>query len=158
MRKAVIILLAAVLAASCGRTVATESSPLLRTVPSRSIGVAHFRHAKDALPLLLDSTHVFRRLDLGRLADAEMVLSYDFSSTLVPLLSLDAGHSRGDTSDASRAVLERSAALKLKSAYVVDTAARRACILLSPSSAAVAEALLHMEKAPSLSAIPERAG
>lgn len=144
MKKTAVILLAAALAAACSGPAATDFPPLLRTVPSRSICVAHFRHAKDALPLLLDSSHVFRRLDLGRLSDAGMVLSYDFSSTLVPLLALDAGHSRGDTSDASMGVLERAAALGLRSAYVVDTAAKRAGILLSPSSAAVAEALLHI--------------
>ena len=155
MKKAVIILLAAALAAACSRGAGTESSPLLKTVPSRSIAVARFRHAGDALPLLLDSAHVFRQLDLGRLSGAEMVLSYGYSSTLVPLLALDAGHFRGDTSDAAKGVLERAAALKLNTVFVTDTVARRAAILLSPSSASVAEALLHIDAGTSVLDAPD---
>ena len=83
MRRFFLIISVAMMAA-CGREVGVETSGLLRTVPSLSIEIMNFRNAGDALELLLDSTHIFRKLNLGRLADREMVLSYDYSSSCAP--------------------------------------------------------------------------
>ena len=88
---------AIMVAVSCSQeTAAPEVSRLLRTVPSRSVEIACFRNGGKALAMLLDSANVFRRIELGRLSDHEMVLSYDYSSTMVPLLCIDAGRSAGD--------------------------------------------------------------
>ena len=63
-------------AVSCSQaTSAPEVSRLLRTVPSRSVEIACFRNGGKALAMLLDSSSVFRRIDLGRLSDHEAVLS-----------------------------------------------------------------------------------
>lgn len=104
----------------------------------------HFRHAGKALGMLLDSTHVLRLLDLGRLESTEMVLSYDYSSTMVPLLGLDAGRYRTDSSETVKSILSQAEALRLQAAYVVDTARRSTALLITPSTAALSEALIHI--------------
>lgn len=157
MRRIVLIIAAAVLAA-CSEGTGVEVSGLLRTVPSRSVEVMNFRHCGKALRMLLDSSDVFRQLDLGRLADEEMVLSYDFSSTMVPLLAIDAGRSAGDTSEAAKAVMEQAPSLKLFTAFTVDTVSRRAALLLSPSTAAISEALVHIGAGTSIMDAPGFAG
>lgn len=145
----IITVLLSVLAAACSSGV-EEAPALLRTVPSRSIEVMHFRHAGKALEMLLDSTHVFRSLDLGRLEGSEMVLSYDYSSTLVPLLSLDAGRYRTDSSETVKSILAQAEALRLQAAYVVDTARRTTALLISPSTASISEALIHIKSGASV--------
>lgn len=100
--------------------------------------------------MLLDSANVFRQLDLGRLEGSEMVLSYDYSSRLVPLLSLDAGRYRTDSSETVKSILRQAEGLKLQAAYVVDTARRTTALLLTPSTAALSEALLHIEAGSSI--------
>ena len=137
--------IAAVLLVSCARVSAPEASPLMRTVPSRAVEVMHFPHLEQALELLFDSTSVFRSIDYGRLDDAEMVLSYDYSAGLIPLLAIDAGRSAADTSSAARKVLEQAAGLKLYALHTGDLLPKRAAILLSPSQAAVDEAFRHIE-------------
>ena len=146
---------ALVAAVSCSQeTAAPEASRLLRTVPSRSVEIACFRNGGKALAMLLDSANVFRRIDFGRLSDHEMVLSYDYSSTLVPLLSVDAGRSAGDTSEAVKGVMEQLGALKLHQAYSVDTLHKRAALLISPSTAAISEALTHIRSGASIMDAP----
>lgn len=143
MRRIAAIFAAALLLAGCSGS-RNEVPELLRTVPSRSAEVMHFRHAGSALKLLLDSTHVFRSLDLGRLENTEMVLSYDFAPGRVPLLSLDAGRYRTDSSETVKSILEQAAALKLQAAYVTDTVRRSVSLLLTPSTAALSDALIHI--------------
>lgn len=149
------LILAAIAAASCGKGTGLEAPAILRTVPSRSIEIFSFRNAGRALEMLLDSSHVFRSLELGRLKDNEMALSYDYSSTLVPLLAIDAGHARKDTAQAVRQLLAQAEALNLRSAYVVDSSSRKAALLLSPSSASVSEALFHIESGTSILDAPD---
>lgn len=149
------IILTAVLVAACSKETGIESSGLLRTVPSRSIEIMNFRNAGDALELLLDSTHVFRRLDLGRLADREMVLSYDYSSSLVPLLAIDAGHAKRDTSKAVKFLFSQARDLNLQMAYAVDSAEKSAAVLISPSSVSIAEALIHIDAGASILDAPD---
>ena len=72
---------------ACTGNISRDIPPLMRSVPSRSLAVMHFPHCSSALEFLLDSTSIFRRVDYGRLGSAEMVLSYDYSAALVPLLS-----------------------------------------------------------------------
>ena len=146
------VLLAAI---SCSQDPsAPEVSRLLRTVPSRSVEIACFRNGGKALAMLLDSANVFRSIDLGRLSDHEMVLSYDYSSTMVPLLSIDAGRSAGDTSEAVKGVMEQLGALRLHQAYSVDTVHKRASLLISPSTAAISEALTHIRSGASIMDAP----
>ena len=143
MRRAAFIFAAALLLAACSGP-GKEAPELLRTVPSRSAEVMYFRHAGPALKLLLDSTHVFRSLDLGRLENTEMVLSYDYAPGRVPLLSLDAGRYRTDSSETVKSILARAEALRLQAAYVVDSVRRNTVLLISPSTAAISEALIHI--------------
>ena len=143
MRRIAAIFAAALLLAGCSGF-RTEVPELLRTVPSRSAEVMHFRHAGPALRLLLDSTHVFRSLDLGHLENTGMVLSYDYAPGRVPLLSLDAGRWRTDSSETVKSILEQAAGLKLQAAYVADTARRSVALLLTPSTAALSDALIHI--------------
>ena len=143
MRRTVFIFAAALVLAACSGP-RREAPELLHTVPSRSAEVMYFRHAGHALELLLDSTHVFRSLDLGRLENTEMVLSYDFTPGRVPLLSLDAGRWRTDSSETVKSILEQAAALKLQVAYVADSVRRSVSLLLTPSTAALSDALIHI--------------
>lgn len=138
-------LLVALMLVSCARVSAPEETSLLRTVPSRAVAVMHFGHCGHALELLLDSTSVFRQLDYGRLEGAEMILSYDYSAGLIPLLALDAGRSDADTSSAVRKILLQAEELKLSALYTGDLLPKRAALLLSPSRAAIDEALMHIE-------------
>ena len=142
-------------AVSCSQgPAAPEVSRLLRTVPSRSVEIACFRNGGKALAMLLDSSSVFRQIDLGRLSDHEAVLSYDYSSTMVPLLSIDAGRSAGDTSDAVKGVMAQLGALGLHQAYSVDTVHKRASLLISPSTAAISEAQTHIRSGASIMDAP----
>ena len=143
MRRIHVIIATALLFAACSGP-RGEAPWLLRTVLSRSTEIMHFRHAGHALGLLLDSTHVFRSLDLGRLENTEMVLSYDFTPGRVPLLGLDAGRYRTDTSETVNSLLEQAKALKLQAAYVTDSVRRTVALLLTPSTAALSEALIHI--------------
>lgn len=143
MRRTAAILAAVLLLAGCSGS-RKEVPELLRTVPSRSAEVMHFRHAGPALRLLLDSTHVFRSLDLGRLENTEMVLSYDFTPGRVPLLSLDAGRYRTDTSETVKGLLGQAQELNLQAAYVTDSVRRNVALLLTPSTAALSDALIHI--------------
>lgn len=143
MRRITAIIAVALALAACSGP-RGEAPWLLRTVPSRSVEIMHFRHAGHALELLLDSTHVFRSLDLGRLEGTEMVLSYDFAPGRVPLLSLDAGRYRTDTSETVKSLLEQAQALKLQAAYVTDSVRRNVALLLTPSTAALSDALIHI--------------
>ncbi|MBR3563106.1 MAG: hypothetical protein IKN93_04700 [Bacteroidales bacterium] len=138
-------LIAAILLVSCARVSAPEEAPLLRTVPSRAVAVMHFGRLEPALEFLLDSTSVFRQLDYGRLGDSEMVLSYDYSAGLIPLLAVDAGRAGADTSSVVRKVLQQAEDLKLNALYTAELLPRRAALLLSTSRAAIDEALMHIE-------------
>ena len=143
MRRISAIIAVALALAACSGT-RKEAPELLRTVPSRSVEVMYFRHAGKALELLLDSTHVFRAIDLGRLGGTEMVLSYDFTPGRVPLLSLDAGRYRTDSSETVKSILAQAPELGLQAAYVVDSVRRSTALLLTPSTAALSEALIHI--------------
>ena len=143
-------LIIAIFLVSCARVQAPEESALLRTVPSRAVAVMHFNHCERALEFLLDSTSVFRRLDYGRLGDSEMILSYDYSAGLIPLLAVDAGRAGADTSSAVRKVLQQAEELKLNPLYTAGLLPKRAAVLLSPSRAAIDEALMHIESGASV--------
>ena len=149
MRKITAIIAAALALAACSGP-RGEVPELLRTVPSRSAEIAFFRHADDALGLLLDSAHVFRQLDLGRLSGSEMVLSYDYAPGCVPLLSLSAGRYRTDSSETVKSIIAQAEKLKLHAAYVADTARRSVSLLLTPSTAALSDALIHLESGTSI--------
>ena len=148
------LIFAALLAASCGRGGGGFDSGLLRTVPSRSIAVMAFADAGEALKMLCDSSHIFRQIDLGRFGSREMLLSFDYGSALVPLLALDAGRAGRDTSEAVRRLLSQAEGLGLFCAYSADTASHSAAVLLSPSAAAVSEALFHIESGASVMDAP----
>lgn len=137
-------------ALSCSDGGSGELSALLRTVPSRSVAVMHFDDCGKALELLLDSTHVFRSINYGRLSSNEAILSYDYSAGLVPLLCLDAGRSSDDSSSVVRSILQQAEAVKLSSLYTADLLPKRAALLLSPSKALIAEALEHISSGSSI--------
>ena len=125
-------------------------SPLMRTVPSRSVAVMHFDRCGDALALLLDSTSVFRSIDYGRLDNSEIILSYDYSAGLIPLLSIDAGRAGEDTSSAVGRVLNQAAENGLRAIYTGNLLPKRAAVLLSPSQQMLDEALRHIETGTSI--------
>ena len=151
MRRIAGITFLLVLLASCSpKEHNVEISPLLSTVPSRSAAVMHFSRCADALALLLDSTSVFRSLDLGHLGNSEMILSYGYSAGLVPLLALDAGRASSDTSSAAAKLLESAGGKRLKSFYTAELLPKRAVVLLSPSQAAIDEAVQHIRSGSSI--------
>ena len=141
-----LVVLAAV---SCGGRSPGEPSPLYSTVPSRSLAVMHFEHLKPALKLLLDSSSVFRSLDYGRLSNSEMILSYDYSAALVPILAIDAGRAADDTSGVVASLLGQASAKNLHCLYT-GSALERKMLLLSPSRAAIDEAAVHIAEGVSI--------
>lgn len=144
MRRIKIIALASILLFACTKPAEREATPLLRTVPSRSLVVAHFGHLGHALELLLDSTSVFRSIDYGRFANEEAILSYDYSAAMIPLLSIDAGRPASDTSAAVGKILEQAEEKGLYAFYTADLLPKRAAVLLSTSKTAVKEAEEHI--------------
>ncbi|MBR5703151.1 MAG: hypothetical protein IKX45_02750 [Bacteroidales bacterium] len=135
---------------SCSKGGKAELSPLMRTVPSRSVAVMHFDRCNDALDLLLDSTSLFRQLDYGRLGNSEIILSYDYSAGLIPLLSIDAGRASNDTSSSVRKLLEQVGDNGLRACYTADMLQKRAAVLISPSQQLLEEALGHIESGNSI--------
>ena len=135
---------------SCSKGGNAELPQLMRTVPSRSMAVMHFDRCDDALALLLDSTSVFRRLDYGRLGNAEIILSYDYSAGLIPLLSIDAGRASGDSSSTVKKVLAQAEENGLRAIYTGDLLPKRAAVLISPSQQMLDEALRHIESGSSI--------
>ena len=130
---------------SCSRGGNADLSPLMRTVPSRSVAVMHFDRCDDALALLLDSTSIFRQLDYGRLGNSEIILSYDYSAGLIPLLSLDAGRASEDTSATVQKLLAQAEEAGLRAIYTGNLLPKRAAVLISPSQQMLDEALRHIE-------------
>lgn len=110
----------------------------------------HFPHCGNALEFLLDSTSVFRSIDYGRLEDAEIILSYDYSSSLVPLLAIDAGRADADTSQAVRKLLSQAEEAGLHALYTGNHMPKRAAVLLSTSRPAIDEAWSHIESGASI--------
>lgn len=135
---------------SCSRGGNADLSPLMRTVPSRSVAVMHFDRCDDALALLLDSTSIFRQLDYGRLGNSEIILSYDYSAGLIPLLSLDAGRASEDTSATVRKLLAQAEEAGLQASYTANSLPKRAAVLISPSQQLLDEALRHIESGTSI--------
>ena len=135
---------------ACTGNISRDIPPLMRSVPSRSLAVMHFPHCSSALEFLLDSTSIFRRVDYGRLGSAEMVLSYDYSAALVPLLAIDAGKADADTSQAVRKVLSQAQEFGLHALYTGDHLPKRAALLLSTSRPSIDEAWSHIESGASI--------
>ena len=135
---------------SCSTGGNAELSPLMRTVPSRSVAVMHFDRCDDALALLLDSTNIFRRLDYGRLGNSEIILSYDFSAGLIPMLSIDAGRASRDSSSTVKKVLAEAEENGLRAIYTGGILPKRAAVLISPSQQMLDEALRHIESGSSI--------
>jgi hypothetical protein len=144
-----ILLLSAVLM-SCSGGGKADTSPLMKTVPSRAVAVMHFGDCNRALNLLLDSAHVFRSIDYGRLSSSEVILSYDYAAALVPLLCIDAGRATPDTSAAVLKILEQAEKKHLCCEYTADLMAKRAVLLLSPSRALISEAMSHINSGSSI--------
>ena len=141
---------AIVLMASCGNGGGDGSSDLLLTVPSRSVAVMQFRHCGDALRFLTDSMSVFRKLDLHRLENARMVLSYDYSARLIPLLAIDVGRASDDTSSVVAGIIGQAEDLGLCCSYTGSALHGRAALLLSPSRASILEAEEHIRAGASI--------
>lgn len=150
MRRIVVIALSVFLLWACNGNISRDIPPLMRAVPSRSVAVFHFPHCSSALGFLLDSTSVFRRVDYGRLGNSEMVLSYDYSAALVPLLAIDAGRSDSDTSQAVRRILSQAEELGLHALYTGNHLPKRAAVLLSTSRPSIDEAWGHIESGASI--------
>lgn len=137
--------IAALVLLSCARVPSPQDNPLMNTVPSRAVAVMQFPHMEKALGFVFDSTSVFRKLDYGRLGDSGMVLSYGYGAGLIPLLAFDAGRAGADTSSAVRKILSQAEELKLHAFYTGAMLPKRSAVLLSPSRAAVDEAVGHIE-------------
>ena len=135
---------------SCGDGGRDGRSDLLLTVPSRSVAVMQFRHCGDALRFLTDSLSVFRKLDLRRLEHAQMVLSYDYSARLIPLLAIDAGRASDDTSSVVAGIIGQAEELGLCCSYTGKALHGRAALLLSPSRASILEAEEHIRAGASI--------
>jgi len=150
MRRIVVIALSVFLLGACSGNISRDIPPLLHSVPSRSLAVMHFPHCSNALEFLLDSTSVFRQIDYGRLDEAEMVLSYDYSAALVPLLAIDAGRADADTSQAVRKILSQAEEIGLHALYTGNNLPKRAALLLSPSRPSIDEAWSHIESGASI--------
>jgi len=157
MRRRLLFLAMVALLAACNDKPgeAPKASDLLCTVPSRSIAVLHFDKCGNALELLLDSTSVFRKIDLGDLAGAEMVLSYDYSAAMIPLLAISTGKTAPDTSEAVKAVMAQLPELKLNSYFYNDTLVKHSALLISPSQASITEAGSHISAETSILEAPE---
>ena len=139
------ILAAVLLTAACseGPHVRSDVPDLLRSVPSRSIVVMHFKDCEPALKMLLDSTSAFRAIDYGHFAKAEAVLSYDYGAALIPLLSINTGRVADTAGDVS-SIISQAGQLKLFTRFSRDSVEGRSVLFISPSEAALGEVDNHL--------------
>lgn len=136
-----------ILLASCGKGSSDVQAPeLLRAIPSDALGLVCFDRCDEGLEFALDSAHVLRSLETGRLSGAHMVMSIDNVGSVEPLLVIDAGHASPDTSEAARRLLGQAAGAGVHAAFVCgsDSTIRRNVLLLSPSETVVSVALRHI--------------
>lgn len=149
-------ILAALLSASaCTEGPGTQKDvpDLLRSIPSRSIVLMHFKRCEPALKMLLDSSSAFRAIDYGRFAKSEIVLSYDYSAKLIPLLSINTGRLT-DTVQAVSGIIAQAEALRQHSRFSSDTAIGRSVLFISPSEAALGEVDSHLSARTSILEAP----
>lgn len=154
LRKSYIILLAAVLACACGKSLEHNVSELYYSVPSRSITVARFAECGKGLPLLLDSTSVLLKLDYGKLDRNEAVLSTVYNSGLVPLLCVHCGKAAPDTSDAAARLIASAGLNKVRTCYMGNFLGSHSILLLSPSQIMIDEVRSHIERGASVMDAP----
>lgn len=150
---ALFVLLAA--AVSCGapgsRTPAPAESQadhsLMAAVPSDALVVLSDSRCSEGLALL-DSANVLRSLDLGQLKNARMVLSFCYSGSLVPILSIDAGRTAADSTGAVADVISKASGLGLKAALLSgdQDSGKRNILVITPSETQFAAVRRHLSE------------
>lgn len=107
-------------AVSCGRPSAEKHIPeLLDFVPSDAIAVLCYDRCDDGLALL-DSSYAIQKIDYGRLAGAKAAISLCYTTSMVPILAIDAGRAAADTSAAVSDILAQAEELGLQASYIYD--------------------------------------
>lgn len=154
LRKTYIFLLAAFLACACGKSLEHSVSELYYSVPSRSMTVARFAECSKGLPMLLDSSSVFLRLDYGKLGRNEAILSTVYNSGVVPLLCVRCGKAAADTSEAAAKLIASAGQNKVNTCYIGNFLDRHAILMLSPSQTMIDEARSHIERGASVMEAP----
>lgn len=88
-------------------------SEQLKMVPSDALVIINSSKCTDCLAIL-DSTHIFRKLSTGLLTNAKAALSFCYTNTLTPILTIEADKALQDTSDCVIRLLEQALDLGLK--------------------------------------------
>lgn len=148
-----IALLALLLAVfSCKQPdVKVEANPMLSTVPSDALALATYSRLSDLLAML-DSTDVFNSIAYGRLQGSQAALSYCYTSSLTPVLTINAGRHGADSTSAASAVMERAERLKLY-AKILPTQMKghsTDILVLSPSETLVGSVERHLREGASI--------
>lgn len=99
-KSGIILILAALLAlSSCNEEGGSSIPHLLHTVPSDAVMVVTSSRVDKGLRTMLDSTNVLYSFDYGSLSNAEMVLSYVFTGSSQPVLTIDGGLQKAEATE-----------------------------------------------------------
>lgn len=115
LRSTAILMVLTLILGSCTQEVREHFSvpEQLRMVPSDALVIINNSRCSDCLALL-DSSHIFRKLDTGLLSNAKATLSFCYTNTLSPILAIEADKALQDTSDCVIRLLEQARELGLK--------------------------------------------
>lgn len=124
---------------------------ILQTVPSDALAVICTEKCSRAMGLL-DSAHVLRSIDYGRLKNADAALSWSYNGSLVPVLAIDTGKNQADTSSAAASILSQAARLRLYSEYYRPDreSGRNGYIILTTSEAELTAVRRHISEGRSI--------
>ena len=125
---------------------------LMRTVTSDAIVAMDYDRLGDLLGVMLDSTSALRRIDYGKLAGSEAVLSYVYTGSVEPVLAIDAGKASGDTTAAVASVLRQADSLGLQCRYFPTgwEEGAGAALFLFRAKASVPSMLRHLSSGSSI--------
>lgn len=142
----IIVFFAALLTViSCGRSSVEKHIPeLLDFVPSDALVVASYDRVCDVLTLI-DTASPLRTIDYGRLRNSKAILSMCYTTSLRPILAIDAGKASADTSGNVASILAQADSIGLRAAYVHD-GARRGALIISSSVTELNSAQRHFSE------------
>ena len=151
-RRITYILTALFAVLSCSSPTVEKHVPeLLGFVPSDALVVASYDRVCDVLTLI-DSSSVLNSINLGKLRNSKAALGLCYTTSLVPILAVDAGKAGTDTSAVVASILAQADSLGIHSEYIHDETAdnRRGALVMSPSAAGLNSARRHYDEKASI--------
>lgn len=140
----------------CKQEAPVTINAMLSTVPSDAIAVVTGDRLRDVLQNMEDSTHVLRKLNYGTLLKKKAALSFCYTSSLTPVLTIDAGRQATDSSEALQPILDRAAQLKLSARLIPGSefGQKGGILAISQSETLTASVERHLKSGASIQDAP----